>query len=74
MHNWVIIAVSKHVIAEDALTGGRVGICIDESTHLWIVITGLEVVERGLSVVYIAAVARGAISLRESAIVPLRDR
>ena len=50
MHNWVIIAVSKHVIAEDALTGGRVGICIDESTHLWIVITGLEVVERGLSV------------------------
>jgi hypothetical protein len=39
-----------------------------------IVKSALEIVERGLSVVYIAAVARGAISLRESAIVPLRDR
>ena len=40
------------------MSSGSKGIGIDESAQLGIVITGLEVVERGLSVVYVAAVAQ----------------
>ena len=47
----IVIAIGKHIVAEDALTGGGEGICIEESAQLGIVITGLEVVERGLGVV-----------------------
>ena len=49
------MAIGKHVIAEDALTGAGVGIGIDESAQFGIVITGLEVVERGLSVLRLSA-------------------
>jgi hypothetical protein len=72
--NRIIATVGKHIIAQDALAGRNECVGIDESAQFGIVIAGLEIVERGFSVVYIAAVARGAISLRESAIVPLRDR
>ena len=41
--------------AQDALAGGGVGISIDESGHLGIVITGLEVVERSLGVLELVA-------------------
>ena len=46
----IIQTIGKHVIAEDALTGAGVGISVDEPAYFGIVITGLEVVERGLSV------------------------
>ena len=48
--NWIIVAIGKHVITEDSLTGGGEGIGIEESADLGIVITGLEIVERDLSV------------------------
>ena len=50
MVNRVVIAICKHVIAEDALASGCVGVGVDEPAYFGIVITGLEVVERGLSV------------------------
>ena len=47
---WIVIAIGKHVIAQDALPGRNKCVCVDESTHLGIVITGLEIVELGFSV------------------------
>ena len=57
--NRVIQAVSKHVIAQNTLAGGCVGVGINKPAYLGIVITGLEVVELGLGVVYVAAIAQG---------------
>ena len=46
--NRIIVAVGKHVVAEDALAGGNEGICIDESAYLGIIITALQVIEPGI--------------------------
>ena len=54
----IVLAVRKHVIAQDTLTSGCIGVRVDESTHLRIVITGLEIVERGLTVVYVTAISQ----------------
>ena len=51
----IIKAIGKHIIAQHALSGAGVGIGIDESAQLGIVITGLEIVERGLSVLGLTA-------------------
>ena len=53
--NRIIQAIGKHIIAEDALAGRNQCIGIDESADLRIVITGLEVVERGLSLLGLTA-------------------
>ena len=50
----IIPTVGKHIVAQNALAGGSVGVCVDESAYLRIVITGLEIVERGLSVLELA--------------------
>ena len=55
MDNRIIPTIGKHVIAQDALTSRNECISIDESAQLGIVITGLEVVERGLSVLWLSA-------------------
>ena len=57
----IIQAIGKHVIAKYALAGGGVGVGVDESAQFGIVITGLEVVERGLSVVDIATLSKSAV-------------
>ena len=48
---WVIIAVCKHVVTQDTLAGAGVGVGINEPAQFGIVITGLEIVERGLDMV-----------------------
>ena len=58
----MIPAAGKHIIAEDALAGGDEGVGINKSAQLRIVITGLEVVQAGFSVEYVATIgcfARG---------------
>ena len=55
----IILAIGKHIIAQHALSGGGVGICIDESAQFGIVIAGLEVIEGGFSVVNITRVRFG---------------
>ena len=54
--NRIIQAISKHIIAQDALAGGNERIGIDESTHLRIVIAGLQIVEFRLSVLGLATI------------------
>jgi hypothetical protein len=46
--NWIITAVGKHVIAEDALAGGNEGIGVDEAADGGIVITALQIIEAGI--------------------------
>lgn len=58
MVNRVVIAICKHVIAEDVLTSGCVGVGVDEPGHVGIVISGLEIVERGLSVLCVPMVGK----------------
>ena len=44
-------------MAEHALTGGDVDICVDKASGLGVIVAGLEVVERGFGVVNITPVA-----------------
>ena len=50
----IIQAIGKHIIAQNTLASAGVGIGIDESAQFGIVITGLEIVERGFSVLGLA--------------------
>ena len=59
----IVLAVGKHVIAQNTLAGGCVGVCIEESAQFWGVISGLQVIETGLSVVYIATTPNEANNL-----------
>ena len=56
MFHGIIPAIGKHIIAEDTLACRGVGIGINESAQFGIVITGLEVVERGLSVLRLTTI------------------
>ena len=56
MTHWIIPTVGKHIIAQDALTSRDKCIGIDESTQFGIVITGLEIVERGFSILGLTAI------------------
>ena len=44
-------------MSKDALTGGEVDVCGDESSYLGIVVTGLEVVEAGFLVIDVTSIA-----------------
>ena len=55
----IIPAVGKHVIAKQALAGGYQCIRIKESAHLWVVVSGLQIIQAGIFVIDIAAVAQG---------------
>ena len=52
----VIAAVGKHVIAQEALTGGDEGIGVEESAPGGVVITALEIIEPGF-LDYVVAIA-----------------
>ena len=57
--NRTIPAIGKHIIAKDALASGSVGIGVDESAQVGIVVTGLQIEEFYLSVVNISTIAQG---------------
>ena len=58
--NWVILAICEHIGAEETVgVGGSEGIRIDKPAVGEVIIAALEVVETGLGVVVIAAVAQG---------------
>ena len=46
---WIISAIGKHVIAEYALAGRNEGVGVEESADGGIVISGLQVIESGIS-------------------------
>ena len=52
--DWVITTISKHIVAGQALTCGRIVISIDKPPDLRIVITALEIIQPGLYVVGLA--------------------
>ena len=54
IQNGIIITIRKHIVTQDTLAGGGIGVGIDEPGYSGIIIPGLEIVEPGLSVVNIA--------------------
>ena len=46
--HWVIVAISKHIVAEDALAGGDVDIGVDEAAYCRIIISALQVIEASI--------------------------
>jgi len=58
---WIVQAISKHIVAQEALSGGYKSISIDKSANFGIIIPALEVIEAGFGVVDIAAVAQGVV-------------
>jgi hypothetical protein len=53
--HWIISTIGKHVIAQHALTGGSIGVRIDEPAYFGVVISALEIVQPGLSSIDLAA-------------------
>ena len=54
MVNGIVAAVCKHIMAQESLTSASKGIRIDEPADAGIVVTALQVVEPGFSVVVVA--------------------
>ena len=50
----IIQTIHKHIVAEEPLSSACVGVGVDESANLGIVITGLQVIEPGLCWVIVA--------------------
>lgn len=53
----IIVAIGKHIVAQNALACGGKCVGIDESSQFGIIITALKVVKAGLSIVDITAEA-----------------
>ena len=58
MDNRTIIAIGKHIIAEDALSGSSKFVGVEEAARCGVVVTGLEVIESNLLVVDVATVLK----------------
>ena len=56
---WIIPAVRKHVIPEEALTGAGVAVGVEEALDDGVIVSALEIIEAGLGVVVVSAVAQG---------------
>jgi hypothetical protein len=56
--NRIIQAICEHVVADYALTGGSKCVGIEESAHLGVVITALEVIEPSIVIVDVTTVAK----------------
>ena len=53
-----IMAIAEHIIAQQTLPGAGKRICVDEPTYLRIIITALEIIQPGFSIVDVATVAQ----------------
>jgi hypothetical protein len=42
--NGIIIAISIHIVAEQALTGGRIVVRVDEPAPFGVIVAGLEAI------------------------------
>ena len=58
---WIIVAISKHIAAQEALPGGRIVIRIDEPANFRVIVSALQVVEAGFRIVIIPPVAEGIV-------------
>ena len=70
IYDRIIPTICKHVVANKALAGGGVGICVDEAADLGIIVTGLEVIELGISVVALATDPKNSLSVQENSSSP----
>ncbi len=57
--DWAVSAVGKHVVAQDALAGAGVGVCIDKPANGGVIVAGLQVIKPGFGVVVVATAAQG---------------
>ena len=55
----IVVTIGKHIVAKQALSGGDEGIRVEESADFGIVISGLQVIEPGLSGVWAAKLGHG---------------
>ena len=53
----IVIAIRKHIIAQQSLAGGDEGVGVEESTPCGIIITALEIIEPGFIYTLLAAEA-----------------
>ena len=58
LNNWAIIAICKHIIANNSLACAGVAVGVDEPMCYRVVISALEVIEPSLGVVVVASVAQ----------------
>ena len=53
MDNGGVITIRKHIVAQEALSCGCEGVCVDEAADSRVVITALQVIESGFfNVIY----------------------
>ena len=60
----IVKTIGIHIVAENIFAGGGdLAICVDEAAELGVVVTGLQVVQTGFSVVYVATTPNEANNL-----------
>ena len=52
--DWIIPTVRKHIVPQEALTGGGETVCIDKAAQGGVVVSGLQVIEARLVVVVLS--------------------
>lgn len=57
--NWIILAIRKHICAQDRIARIAIYIRINKSAGIGVVVAALEVVKPGVCVIDIASVAQG---------------
>ena len=50
MDNWIVVAVGKHVVTQQALTRGGIIVRVDKSAEFGVIIAGLQVIETGFGI------------------------
>ena len=56
--NRIIVTIGKHVIAQQPLTGGGEGVGVEEAAGFGVVVAVLQIIQAGLNVEDVAAVAQ----------------
>ena len=57
--HWIVATVGEHVVAQQALSGGGVCVRINKSTDGRSIKSGLQIIEPGLGIEIVSAVAEG---------------
>ena len=52
---WIVATVGKHIVAENALSGGGICVRINKSANRRVIESGLQIIEPGLGILRLAA-------------------
>ena len=54
--SWAIVAICKHIVSNESLTGGSIRISVDKPSCSRVIVAGLEVIEAAFGIVVVTTV------------------